>query len=201
MNSITLTPRSDLSRVATEDLRRELAQAIGITAKTLGYLAHIWRELESRGEDLSDLRTGLMAYLPLIADGRLEPELVVRCAGQAMLLKAASEIPLPEQRRLLDEGAVVAEIDHDGEIVEVRRPLEHLSSADTRRLFSGTTLRTPQEQARLLRRIRPMRTASRGVIIKVRVTQAEYRQLRDRAAASGKQVPTYLRDCVLDIKK
>ena len=43
-----------------QDLKAELAKTLSITAEYLMYIAAIWRELESRGEDLSS-----MAKLPL----------------------------------------------------------------------------------------------------------------------------------------
>src|SRR5882724_9369466 len=61
-----------------DTLRRELSRALTVSAEHLIYLAQVWRELERRGEDLSDLRSGLGAYLPLIASGRLAAEAVVR---------------------------------------------------------------------------------------------------------------------------
>ena len=56
-----------LVAMPTPDLREELARALTITADSLMYLAAVWKELEQRGEDLSDLRTGLGVYVPLIA--------------------------------------------------------------------------------------------------------------------------------------
>lgn len=190
---------ADLSSIPTEDLKRELAQAIGITAKTLAYLAEIWAELERRGEDLSDLRRGLMSYLPLIAEGRLDPELVVRCAGQAMLLKAASELPLSEQRRLLDEGIKLIDIGEDGSVIERTKPVEQISAVEVRRVFAGGHLRSPAEQARLIAPPdRSPRRTNRAVIVKVRLTQEEYDRVRQVAASRGGRVPTVARDILMD---
>lgn len=188
---------ASLSEVPTEELKKHLAQAIGVTARTLSYLAAVWAELERRGEDLSALRGGLMSYLPLIAEGRLDPELVVRCAGQAMLLKAASAIPLEDQRRLIDHGARIIELDETGEIKEKAVPVEKLSVHDVRRVFAGDRLRAPAEQATMLGGHRPRETA-RAVVVKVRLTKSEYDRVRKAASARGRHVPTMIRDVILE---
>lgn len=190
----------DLSKIPTDDLKRELANAIGITARTLSRLAEIWSELERRGEDLSHLRGGLMSYLPLIAEGRLDPELVVRCAGQAMLLKAASNLTLAEQRTLIEKGAPVIDIGDGENIAEKRVPVESLSAHHVRQVFAGDRLRTPAEQVRLLGgpERRSKAPAARGVIVKVRLTRDEYDHVRSYASRHNKHVPTLAREIILD---
>ena len=69
-----------LGSMSTQQLRAALAQSLTISARHLAYLASVWGELEKRGEDLSDLRTGLAVYLPQIAAGRLDADAVIRFA-------------------------------------------------------------------------------------------------------------------------
>ena len=68
---IIRSPRLEIAtrvhEMDTPTLRGELARALTVTAETLEYLAAIWRELERRGQDLSELRKGMGQYLPLIA--------------------------------------------------------------------------------------------------------------------------------------
>ena len=101
--ALSTPARLDLERlrtISTEQLRAELAQALGLTARHLLYLAAVWRELERRGEDLSDLRSGIGVYLPAIAAGSVLPETVVRFAGKPTLLRAVAALTPDEQRRL-----------------------------------------------------------------------------------------------------
>lgn len=190
----------ELSAMSTEELRKDLATTLGMTAKVLARLAAIWAELERRGEDLSDLRGGLFLWLPMIADGRLDPEMVVRAAGQAMLLRAASTLRLADQRRILDSGVTLVQVDGDGSIKEKVLPVEKLTSLDVRRAFADGRLRTPAEQARFIAPLAQKAGGAnrRGVIVKIRLTAEEYDAVRARAAETNRRVPTYIRSLILD---
>ncbi len=201
MNDLMAMPAlsaADLAAVSTDDLKTQLANAIGVTAHTVARLAVIWAELERRGEDLSALRRGgLFSYLPYIAHGQLDPEVVVRCAGQAMLIRAMMDIPLTDQRRVLREGLPVA-VDDGGAIEERHLPVEDVTARDVRRAFVGARLRSPAEQIRLLpgagKRANP---TLRGTIVKIRLTAEEYEELRRLAKSTGQNTPTLARDILL----
>jgi hypothetical protein len=60
-------------------------------------------ELESRGEDLSQLKIGLLPLLRQIAAGVLLPDVVVRYAGQPAAIKQLAGMPIDEQRRYVAE--------------------------------------------------------------------------------------------------
>lgn len=142
----TLSPEA-IREADIETLRRELASSLDLTAKALSYMAAIWKELERRGEDLSSLRRGMLAYVPKIAEGRLEAELVVKYASQRMLLNALAKTPLAQQRRLVEQGAVeLVTIDEGGgrQVREV--PLNRLAAPDIHFVFSTTGLRSVDEQ-------------------------------------------------------
>ena len=91
---------ADLSSMTVADLRSELVRSLKLTAAHLLRLASIVRELEERGEDLSDIKVGMMGHLRRIAYGQVMPELVVRYAESPGLLKTLSSLPLPDQARI-----------------------------------------------------------------------------------------------------
>src|SRR5262245_11330835 len=101
---ITTPPiEAELSRFAdldTESLRAELARCMSDTASHLLRLAAIVRVLEERGEDLSDLKIGMVRHLRRIAYGQILPEVVVRFGSSAMLIDKIGSLPLPDQRRI-----------------------------------------------------------------------------------------------------
>lgn len=139
--------KNQIVQASTEILRAELVRAISITARGLAYLAVVWAELERRGEDLSDLRTGLALYLPQIASGRLDPEAVVHFAGQKTVLKFIATLSREEQQRL-SKGANVQIIDvtEEGEIVEKFLPARALTAAQATQVFDDGRIRSVAEQ-------------------------------------------------------
>jgi len=145
--------RDELIRASTEDLRDELARGLTLTAEVLTRLGAVWVELERRGEDLSDLRSGLARTLPLIAAGLLAAEAVVAFAGRPAVLRALEGVPLDQQHRLA-RGEPVAAIDPGNPARVVEVPLARLPAAAVRLALVDGALRTPDEQ-RLAFRPRP----------------------------------------------
>jgi hypothetical protein len=144
---------SDLDRIRAMDtaaLRAELADAIGHTAKHLLRLALIWAELERRGEDLSDLRSGLGTYLPLIASGAVLPDVVVRFAGNNSLLRAVASLPVGEQRRLADGEPVLLAVRQGDTITHRMLPAHALTAVQVRQVFGDRRVRTETEQIAIL---------------------------------------------------
>src|SRR5271157_1277362 len=96
----------ELARLETIQLRQELTQSLHVTAAHLRRLAIIVRLLEERGEDLTDLRIGLLPYLRQIALGQILPEVIVRFAESPWMIRLVGSLPLPDQKRLSDGDRV-----------------------------------------------------------------------------------------------
>ena len=111
-----------------------------------GYLASVWRELERRGEDLSDIKSGLISYLPLVAAGRLQPEAVVHFAGRAMLLKRISTLPPQQQLALVNGERIPVVIELDGELVEKQLQADEIPSQLLNQVFTDGGVRPVTEQ-------------------------------------------------------
>lgn len=92
--------KTDLAALPTDALRAELAQQMTVTAQHLQRLASIVAELERRGEDLSELKVGMLGYLRRIAAGQLHPDAVVRYLDYPMLLNRVATLPVTDQERL-----------------------------------------------------------------------------------------------------
>lgn len=148
----------------TQTLRRHLAQSLTLTAQALTYTAAIWAELERRGEDLSELRSGMAIYLPLIARGVLDAEVIVKHAGQRMLIKTLSQFPLAQQRQLVEAGKVpVVKIDDEGDVVREMTSLLGLPALDIRFVFDERGVRSEAAQIRLRQKHRAIKARSRVV--------------------------------------
>ncbi|WP_145964413.1 hypothetical protein [Chromobacterium phragmitis] len=152
---------AELNNLSTQMLREELARSVELTARHLMRLATIWAELERRGEDLSDLRVGLAAFLPQIAARQLSADAVIRFAGQKLLLNAVATLPLPEQERLARGGSVqLLSYDGHGETVVVDVPAHALSTQQVRQVFDLGKVRSIDEQRpRLMRPAPPKKKA------------------------------------------
>jgi len=138
---------AELGNMSTQQLRAELAKSLTITARHLMYLAAVWGELDKRGEDLSDLRTGLAVYLPQIAAGRLAAEAVVRFAGQPTVLRSIASLPLERQQALArGEPVPVLTVDAGGNFRATELPAYTLTAAQARLVFDGDKVRSPDEQ-------------------------------------------------------
>ncbi|UXY13856.1 hypothetical protein N8I74_11035 [Chitiniphilus purpureus] len=137
----------ELTTMSTQQLRGELAKILQVSAKQLIYLAAVWAELERRGEDMSELRSGMGQYLPMIAAGTIDAEAVVRHAGNKTLLKALATLPASQQRALVADGHIrVIEMGAGGEPVERLLPLGSLRSAEVKRLIRGGRVLSADEQ-------------------------------------------------------
>jgi hypothetical protein len=175
---------SVLTAMSVDDLRAELAKTLEVTARHLAHLAEVWRELERRGEDLSDLRSGLWTYMPMIARGDLRAEMVVRYAGSLMLLRAVARLPLADQDRLLEDGTVtLVEVGEQG-LDERQVPLHLLKMAQIPRVIRDRIVSAEeQKQALAGTSVRVKRRAPRGPRAKA-IVAARGRRYRDPSKSS-----------------
>ncbi|AMP72623.1 hypothetical protein UW163_24120 (plasmid) [Ralstonia solanacearum] len=134
---------AELQNMSVQSLRAELARTISLTAHAIARMAVIWRELERRGEDLSDVRTGLATFLPMVADGKLHPEAVVKFAGRTVLLRTLSGLPAEKQIRLVN-GERITVVMPGGD--EVQLPIEDIPTQRLPRVFHGGEIRSIHDQ-------------------------------------------------------
>lgn len=144
---LTLPTQYELGAMSNQQLRSELARSLTMTAQHLRFLAVVWRELETRGEDLSDLRTGLAVYLPQIAAGQLTADAVIRFAGQPSVLRAIATLAVDDQARLARGDKVpILTMGSNGEYSTVDLPAHALTATQARLLVGAGKLRSPVEQ-------------------------------------------------------
>lgn len=140
-----------LKNVDNATLRKMLSETLQITVHHLRQLAEIWQELERRGEDLSAIRSGIMAYLPLIASGHVEPRLVVNYAGQQTLLRALSTLPIDIQQDLAESGSVTIAVVDQGSFSEsIPVSLSDIKAAEIPIVFGDGYIRPIPEQLKII---------------------------------------------------
>lgn len=180
-----------LRQMSTAELKAELGRALEVTAANLLHLARLWRELERRGEDMTQLRAGLRAFLPAIADGRLDAQAAVQFAGNLTMLRALGSQPLSVQRRLAAGRPVKVLTFVDGEWREEDRRCDDLSAAEIRQVFNAGAIRTVDEQRRIVGSAAPTRITKKSKGLRVRLTDQEAVDLEKKAAAEGLSVQAF----------
>ena len=119
MSNIELLNQNQIQHASINELKKELARTLKVTSEYLVYMSVIWAELNKRGVDLSDLKSGLFEYIPLIATNQLDADLVIEYAGNKTLLAALSRLPIEQQREIAESKKVpfVELGEHDEKIV------------------------------------------------------------------------------------
>lgn len=141
--------------MTNEQLDDALNFAVAKTAE--GYLeqAFIIREMESRGRDTLPLkkRIGtLYHHLRKIACGQLLPEVVRSFAGQDVLIAKISNLPLPDQKRLVEGDHLEVVVYRQDGTTSIKKKSPHAMTAkEISQVFSETKgIRNDVEQASYL---------------------------------------------------
>lgn len=92
----------ELEAKSTEELKKELAAYLALTAEGLMRLALTVTILEERGEKFDGLKMGLVNILRKIATRSLLPEIVVMFAGSPSKLNKAAKLSIDEQIAILN---------------------------------------------------------------------------------------------------
>lgn len=144
----SLPKPAELEKLETPQLLELLSESLEYTAKHLTYLGYIWRVLEDREVDLSDLKKGIAIYIPMIAHNRIDAKLVVSYAGQKTLLAALSQLPIHQQKKLADSGKVTYVSPDTKEESEIN--LIDINANMIPQIFSDSNIRSSAEQLRLI---------------------------------------------------
>ena len=154
-----------ITSATNEQLLEALSSTAQVTAKYISLLAKIWRELETRGVDLSDLKSGIAYYLPMIADNRLDPSAVLAFAGQQLLLREISLMPISKQISLVEgEKGEVVNIDSNGETTTILTSVGSLHSRYYSQVFNLGRVRSVKEQLSYLRGLGEKKAARRKLL-------------------------------------
>lgn len=184
----------DPSTMTLDALKSELAKCLTLTAAALSRASEIYTELVARGENLSDLRSGLALYLPRIARGELAAEAVVAFAGQRTLLHRLIGTDLELQRRwAAGEPVELAERTGAGTIVAVKRPLTTLNAREVLLVLGdGGGVRPLPAQVASLAREKPPKRKPRSATVRADVPAGRVRV--GRASVEPAKLADALRD-------
>lgn len=142
--------RKELAKLSVDDLRKALIQGLQATAANFLRLAFIVRELEERGDNLSELNSRLLTYLRLIAHGQLSAAVLVKFQGSQLIIEKVAALPMPDQLRLA-EGQSIRLVVRDGSSYTHRmvQPLE-MTPEQISQAFTRGAIRSEPEQINYL---------------------------------------------------
>lgn len=157
---VTRTAPADLSAVPTEELVERFRRGVLATAAAVADLARLWAELHRRGADVSDLRGGILRWVPLVATAQLAPEAVLAFANRPTVLRALAGVPLAEQARLSKGGEVAVYVEgrDDPDMI----PLTRLPATAVPLVIGDGFVRTPEEQRAAVLGRTPRKKADEG---------------------------------------
>lgn len=174
MNNNLELLNKELPSLTNDQLKQELQKALAITAQHLQYLAAVWKELEKRGEDLSHLKTGLAGYLPMIANGEIDSNLIVKYAGRRTVLSALAKLPIEQQRQIAADGHLtIVTLDKDGKRHDVQRPIDQLNQAELFQAISEQGLRDPDKQFLLLANKTPRKASVKNTVRTAKIEELD----------------------------
>ena len=159
--------KEDLQVLDNNALLDEFKNSLSVTVFHLQKMAVIWDILTSRGVDLSKYKKGLIEFVPLIAQNRLLPQFVTDFAGQKNLINHVSKISLHEQEKLLEHGIVqkISILEDGTELVE-DLALDEIRSDELYQIFGTDSLRTIEEQRKLIANSRRLANTKKPIKLK-----------------------------------
>lgn len=134
----------NLKRLSNTAIIAGLLDGLSQSAEGLRKAAPYYVEARERGLDLSGFTSPVLSYLPDVASGKLDAEMLVRFGGFAPVLAVAAGLLPEDQKAILANNGKVQVVESTGKVCEVR--LADLSSAVLRQVVGEGRVRTPAEQ-------------------------------------------------------
>ena len=163
--SLLDTELSCLKELSVNELRQELAKSLVVTAGAIVRMAAIIRLLEERGEDLSDIRVGMIHMLRRVASGQVLPELVAKMHGLPSLLKRVARLPIPDQAAIVEDKTIKVSTVEDGRHTHRLLHVMKMTPAEIRRVFADDHIRDVAEQVSLMEQEEPKRVNRPAVVV------------------------------------
>lgn len=185
----------ELHGVSDDDLRHMIRDAVGMTESAIVRLALLWREATRRGIDLSDVKFSLATVLPLVADGRLLPAMVVGMAGQTRSLQRLADLPLDVQEDLVSGATIDVWQARTG--TAVQKPLRNMSFPEISATIRNGKILSVDEQRKAIA-ARPARMPRTSRVVNVRLAPDTYRDAETLAHARGVHIDDFLRNIIIN---
>lgn len=136
-----------LRGLSNDELKQRLSGYFGNTVESIRGMANCLLVAEERGMDMSD--TPCYAYLRKVAHNLMAPELMLM-GLKPSVMRAVSSLPVAEQKKLVSDGVTVAIGSFSGDVNApvntVKKSVRELQPEDVAVVFSGESIRTPEQQ-------------------------------------------------------
>jgi len=152
--------------MSTNDLQTVFNRCLSSIAENIVHMAAIVRVLEGRGQDLTNVKNGMLPLLRRIGCGQVLPEIVSQFNGFPKLLRKAQALPLADQRALLGGTPIpVAFVTDKGTTHRVIAPLS-MSPGEVDQVLANDHIRDIGEQVSYIAaKARPAATATAEVVV------------------------------------
>lgn len=135
-----------------------------LTVEIIETQAKLLLVLAARGYDLAQLNLGLRRHILLkIAHGQLLPEIYVKFAGSVRAVQKIANLPLPDQRRIVEHLGIETVVPGETEtfVVRLLNP-EYMTMDQLELVFAADHVRSPEAQIAILESRRTNEVVSRG---------------------------------------
>lgn len=177
----------------TEELMQRLGAAMSVHVEKLVEIAALIRVLEHRGENLDQLKIGMLVWFRRIAYGQVMPEVFTKFRFNPNVLEKVASLPIPDQRRL-SSGGTVEVLTFSGQNVTTRQvdPI-NMTGRELQQVFYRGRVRNLTEQRGWLEDKKPQRQTSElqlepGVV----VDRKRHQLIINGMAFSASQLNSYL---------
>lgn len=140
--------KTELLRIEQENdtkrLTDEMFQCLTLSVQTLIRLGAIIRRLESLGIDVVAFEIPNMNLFRRVAHGQMIPELMLEMGGSPRLLKKVACLPITDQRRIANGGAVKVLLDGGSHLM--LQPA-NMTSQQVSQVFGNGSIRNESQQA------------------------------------------------------
>lgn len=148
----------NMKQMSNEQIIAGLQAGLSLSAKGLCEAAPYYVEARERGLDLSGISSPMLAYLPDVAAGRLDAEMLIRFGGLPPVMAAVATLLPEEQRAVLANDGKINVIDPSGKVREAR--MAGLSKAQLSQVIDtkqGRIRTTAEQRPHLSATSRPVR--------------------------------------------
>jgi len=156
-------------QMSSDRLKEMLVEKFEATIERIVEIASIVRVLENRGEDLDELKIGMIDWFRRVAYGQVLPEVLINYGDNQKLLKKISNLPIPDQKRISSGESVEVLAYVDGAATERKVSPYDMTNKEINQVFCNGKIRSLSEQRGYLEEKKPRFHSTESATPEVRI--------------------------------